>query len=125
VADVPGVLLKQVEQDPFQRRGVGAVPAVAGLAGLVQIVGLNDGAGPRGLIAQVSQEAGQGLPGTYLPAAVLLVGPRVGDGAALEAPLEPAKLHVAQVLDQLERRPAGGQPAAAELRGGQGRQLAG
>jgi hypothetical protein len=114
-----------VEQDPFQRRGVGAVPAVAGLADLVEIVGLDDGAGPRGLVEQVGQQAGQGLLGTDVPVTVLLVAPRVSDGAALEAPLEPAQLDVAQVLDQLERRPAGGQPAAAELRGGQGRQLAG
>jgi hypothetical protein len=125
VADVPGVLLEQVEQDPFQGRGVGAIPAVAGLPDLVEIVGRHDGAGPPGLIVQVSQEAGQVLLGTYLPAAGSLVAPRVGEVAALEAPLEPAQLDVAQMLDQLERRPAGGQPAAVELRGGQGRQLAG
>jgi hypothetical protein len=125
VADVPGVLLEQVEQDTFQGRGVGAIPALAGLPDLVQIVGGHHGAGPPGLIAQVSQETGQGLLGTYLPAAVLLVGPRVGEVAALETPLEPAQLDMAQVLDQLERRPAGGQPAAAQLRGGQGGQLGG
>jgi hypothetical protein len=119
VAHVPGVLLEQVEQDPFQGRRVGTVvPAVAGLAGLVEIVGLDDRSGPRGLVAQAGQEAGQGLLGPDRPAAVLVIGPRVGEVAALETPLEPAQLDVAQVLEQLQRRPAGRQPAAAQLVGG-------
>jgi hypothetical protein len=40
---VAGVFLEQVEQDAFQGRGVGAVPAGAGLADLVEGVGLDDG----------------------------------------------------------------------------------
>jgi hypothetical protein len=125
MTQVPGVLLDQVEQDPFQGRGVGAVPAVAGFPDLVEVVGLHDGAGPPGLIEQVGHEAGQGLLGSDRPAAISTIGPRVGDLAALEAPLEPAQLHVPQVLGQLERRPAGGEPAAAQLGGGQRLQLAG
>jgi hypothetical protein len=125
VAEVPGVLLEQVEQDPFQGGGVGAVPAVAGLAGVVEVVGLDDLAGASGLLAQAGQEAGQGLVGPDMPAAVFLVRPRVGEVAALEAPLEPAQLDVAQVLEQLKRRPAGRQGAAAQLAGGQGLQLLG
>jgi hypothetical protein len=126
VAHVPGVLLEQVEQDPFQGRRVGAVvPALAGLAGLVEIVGLDDCSGPRGLVAQAGQEPGQGLLGPDRPAAVPVIGPRVGEVAALETPLEPAQLDVAQVLEQLQRRPAGRQPAAAQLVGGQGLQLGG
>jgi hypothetical protein len=115
---VPGVLLEQVEQDPLQGGRVGAVPAVTGLAHLVEVVGFDDGAGPAGLVGQAGQEAGQGLAGTDRPAAVLAVGPGVGEVAALEAPLEPAQLDVAQVLEQLQRRPAGRQPAAAQLVGG-------
>jgi hypothetical protein len=125
VAEVPGVLLEQVEQDPLQGRGVGAVPAVAGLADLIEIVGLHDGAGPPGLVEQVGHEAGQVLLGLGRPAAVGAVAPRVGDGAALEAPFEPAQLDVTQVLGQLQRRPAGWEPAAAQFGDGQGLQLAG
>jgi hypothetical protein len=125
VTQVPGVLLEQVEQDPFQGRGVGAVPALAGFPGRIEIVGLDDGAGPTGLVEQVGQEAGQGFLGPDGPAAIGVIGPWVGEGAALEAPLEPAQLDVAQVLGQLERCPAGRQPAAVQLGGGQGLQLAG
>jgi hypothetical protein len=60
-----------------------------------------------------------------VPAIALAVGPRVTDVTALEAPLEPAQLDIAQVLDQLERGPAGRQAAAAEFGGGQGFELAG
>jgi hypothetical protein len=122
---VPGVLLEQVEQDPFQRRRVGAAPAVAGLTPLVQVVRLDDDAGPPGLVVQVGQQAGQGLLGFDVPAALFLIGPRVGEGTALEAPLEPAQLDVAQVLGQLKRRPARRQPAAGQFGGGQRLQLVG
>jgi hypothetical protein len=88
------------------------------LAHLVEVVGFDDGAGPAGLVGQAGQEAGQGLVGLDRPAAVLAVGPGVGEVSALEAPLEPAQLDVAQVLEQLQRRPAGRQPAAAQLVGG-------
>jgi len=122
---VPGVLLEQVEQDPFQGGGVGASPAVAGFPDLVQVVGLDDGAGPLRLAAQVGQEAGQGLLGPDGPAAIAVVGPWVGEMTALEAPLEPAQLDVTQMPEQLERVPAGGQRASAELGGGEALQLAG
>jgi hypothetical protein len=123
LAQVPGVLLNQVEQDPFQGRRVGAAPAVAGLGPVVQVVGLDDGAGPPGLVVQVDQQAGQALLGSDVPATVLVISPRVGEDTALEAPLEPAQLDVAQVLGQLQRRPAGRQPAAGQLGGGQRLQL--
>ena len=122
---MPGVLLEQVEQDPLQGRRVGAVPAVAGLADLGQVVGLDDGPAPPGLIAQVIQEAGERLVRTHVPAIAIAVGPRVADVMALEAPLEPAQLDIAQVLDQLERGPAGQQPAAGPFGGGQRLELAG
>jgi hypothetical protein len=107
-----------VEQDPLQGGRIRAVPAFAGLAHLVEVVGFDDRAGPLGLVVQAGQEAGQGLVGTDCPAAVLVVGPGVGEVTALEAPLEPAQLDVAQVLEQFQRRPAGRQPAAAQLLGG-------
>ena len=122
---MPGVLLEQVQQDPLQGRGVGTGPAVAGFPGFVETVGFDDGAGPPGLIEQVGHEAGQGLPRADGPAVAIAVTPRVGELAAFEAPLEPAQLDVAQVLDQLQRRPAGRQPATAQFGGGQRLQLGG
>jgi hypothetical protein len=52
---VAGVLLEQVKQDPLQGRRVGAVPALTGLAHVIQVVGGDDGPAPLGLVAQVSQ----------------------------------------------------------------------
>jgi hypothetical protein len=125
VAEVPGVLLEQVEQDPLQGRRVGAAPAVTGFPDVVEIVGLDDDPAPGGLLAQVSEEAREVLAGAEVPAAALAVGPRIADVTALEAPLQPAQLDVAQVLDQFERRPAGRQPATAQLGGGHPVELAG
>ena len=84
---MPGVLLQQVEQDPLEGGRVRAVPAVTGLAHLVQVVGLDDGPAPRGLSGQVSQQGVERLIRTYAPAAAFAVGPRVADITALEAPL--------------------------------------
>jgi hypothetical protein len=53
VADVPGVLLKQVEQDPLEGGRVGAIPPLTGLAYLIELVGLDDGPASHGLGAQV------------------------------------------------------------------------
>src|SRR5229473_6523958 len=58
VTQVPGVLPEQVEQDPLQRRRVGAGPAFTGFAHLVEVVGLDDGPAPRALLVQVSQQGG-------------------------------------------------------------------
>ena len=44
LADVPGVLLHEVEQHPLERRGRLARPALARLADLVEVVALDDGA---------------------------------------------------------------------------------
>ena len=118
VTQVPGVLLEQVEQDPLQGRRVGADPAFTGLAHLGQIVGGDDGPAPRGLAGQVGQEAGQRLVRADGPAVAVAIAPRVADVAALESPLQPAQLDVAQVLGQLQRRPAGRESAAAEFGGG-------
>src|SRR5262245_65078444 len=63
VADVAGVLLKQVEQDPLERRRIGPVPPVARLADVGQIMGLDDGPGPRGLGAESRPQVLQGLGG--------------------------------------------------------------
>ena len=49
VSEVAGVFLDQMEQDAFERCGVGTVPAGTWFAHLDQIVGLDDGSGPLGL----------------------------------------------------------------------------
>jgi hypothetical protein len=119
VADVPGVLLHEVEQDPLQRRGRLAGPAVARLAHLVEVVALDDGAAARCLGVQLGQQAVEGLVRPDVPAVIALVAPRVGHRAALEPPLQPPQLDVGEVLDKLKRRPPGRQATAAELLGGQ------
>jgi hypothetical protein len=128
VAHVPGVLLEQVEQDPLEGRRVGTVPALAQLAHLVERVGGDDGAAPRGLDVQPVQQRGGRLFGPDGPAALraaLVVSPRVAHVPALEAPLQPAQLDVAQVLDQFERRPARRQPTPPLLFFRQREQLGG
>ena len=49
----------------------------------------------------------QGLIRRDVPAVLPLVAPRVGDVAALESPLKPAQLDEGEVLEQLNRGPAG------------------
>src|SRR5690349_24932355 len=100
VADVPGVLLEQVEQDPLEGGRVGAVPPLTGLAHLVEPVRLDDGPAPRTLGAQVGQQRGGGFLRPDRPAVTLAVTPRVTDVASLETPFQPAQPDVAQVLDQ-------------------------
>ena len=119
VAQVPGVLLEQMEQHALQHRRLRARPALAGLADLGQLVALDDGRAARRLFGVRRQQVVQGLVRRDVPAAVALVAPRVTDGAALEAPLQPAPLHVGQVPEQFQRRPARRHDAAAQLAGGQ------
>jgi hypothetical protein len=45
VAEVPRVLLDQVEQNPLERRRGAAVPPVAGLAEVGEVMRLDDGPG--------------------------------------------------------------------------------
>jgi len=116
---VAGVLLEEVEQDPLQGGGRCAVPAVAGLAHLVEVVPGDDRGAAFRLGVQRGEEALQGLVWRHVPAVVGVIAPRVGDGAAFEAPLKPAQLDVRQVLEQLKRRPAGRDPAAPQFVGWQ------
>ena len=51
------------------------------------------------------------LIGSNVPAAVPVVGPRITDVAAFEAPLQPSQLVMGKMLEQLDRRPARRQPA--------------
>src|SRR5215470_5910774 len=91
VADMAGVLLQQVEQDPLQRGRVRPVPPRPGLAGLGQVVGLDDGPGALRLNPQRRGQRLQRLILSDVPPAVTPVAPRVADIlAALEPPLQPA-----------------------------------
>src|SRR5512146_1588089 len=98
VAQVPRVLLEHVEEHPFQRGRVLAAPPLARLAHVGQVVRADDGRGPAGLRVQPGKQLVQGDLVRHVPAAVALVGPRVADVAALEPPLQPAPLHVDQVV---------------------------
>src|SRR5437588_4008110 len=83
VADVPGVLLEQVEQDPLEGGRVRAVPPLTGLAHLIEAVSLDDGPAPRGLGVQVGQQRGGGLLRPDRPAVTRAVTPWVADVAPL------------------------------------------
>ena len=92
-------------------RRIVAVPPIAGLPHLGQVVRLDDGSAARGLRVQRREQLVERLTGCDVPPVVPVVAPRLDDVAALEAPLEPPQLDVGQVLEQLDRRPAGRQPA--------------
>src|SRR5215467_9886217 len=98
VAEVPGVLLEQVEQDPLQRRRLVTIPAFARLAGLGEVVRLDDCRAPPGLVSQRGDQVIQGLVRGDIPASVLAVAPRLGYVLALETPLQPAHLDVLEML---------------------------
>ncbi len=119
MTDVTRVLLQQVEQDPLKRRRIGAVPPLARLADLIQVMGLHDGPGPRGLGVQGRDQPGECLLRSDVPAVIAAVTPGIGDIAAFEALFEPPHLHEGEVLEQPERCPAGRQPAAAQFAAGQ------
>src|SRR5205809_4794260 len=89
-----------------------------------KVVGLDDGPGTHRLGAKARDQLRERLVGGYVPSAVPAVGKRVGDLAPLETPLQPPQLDVGKVLEQLDRRPARGQPAAAQLAAGQRFELA-
>ena len=110
-----GVLLDNVEQDALQRRRGIPGPALAGLAGLVEVMAADDL--PAALRARVQrgEQAIEGLIRRDVPAVIAPVAPRVGDGAPLEAPLQPAQLDEREVLDQFQRCPAGGQAAGPQF----------
>src|SRR5690242_10367215 len=84
VADVPGVLLEQMEQDPLEGSRVRAVPPLTGLAYLVETVGLDDGPAPRALGVQVGQQRRGGLLRPDRPAVAVAVTPRVADVVPFE-----------------------------------------
>jgi hypothetical protein len=122
---VAGIFLQQVEQHAFQGGRVGAIPALARLPDLVQVVGLDDRAGAYRLLGQLRRQGAQGLVGSHVPAIIAEIGPGVRDVLALKPPLQPATLDVPQVLEQFKRSPAGWQPAAAQVRGREAGQLDG
>jgi hypothetical protein len=104
-----------VEQDPLECRGLGSVPPLAWLAGVSKVMGFHDGPAACGLGVQCCYQLAECLAGGDVPAAVPVVGPGVADVAAFEAPFQPAQLVMGKMLEQLDRRPAGRQPAAPQL----------
>ena len=89
MADVAGVLLEQMEQDPLEGRRIVAVPPVARLAYVGKVVGLDDGPGTHRLGAKARDQLRERLVGGYVPAAVPAVGKRVAD----IAPSKPHSSH--------------------------------
>jgi len=114
----------QVEQDPLKCRRPGCVPPIARLANVSKVMGFHDGPAACRLSVQRRHKLFERLAGSHVPAAIPVLAPRVGDRAAFEAPLQPAQLVMGNMLEQLDRRPAGRQPAAAQLAAGHGFQLA-
>src|SRR5215469_8735266 len=98
VAEVAGVLLKQVEQHALKGRGRRAVPALAGLPHLVKVVRRDHGMAPPCLSVQGGEQVVEGLLRGDVPAPIPLVAPWVGDGSSLEPPLQPAHLDIREVL---------------------------
>jgi hypothetical protein len=84
VADVAGVLLQQVEQDPLECRRL--VPPVARLADVSEVMGFHDGPAACGLGVQRRYQLAECLVGSDVPAAIAVVGPGVADVAAFLAP---------------------------------------
>src|SRR5580658_8261934 len=87
-------------------------------------MGFHHGPAPRRLSVQRRHELLERLVGGHVPAAIPVLAPRVGDRAAFEAPLQPPQLVMGKMLEQLDRRPARRQPAAAQLAARQGLKLA-
>jgi len=106
LTEMPRVLLDQVEQDSLQSGRLRSVPPLPGPADLGKVVLFDDVPAPLGLSAQLRYQVSECLVVADVPAVVQAVGPRIGEGAAFEAPFEPAKLDVAQVLEQFDRCPA-------------------
>src|SRR6516225_7637921 len=92
-------------------------------ADVVQVVGFDDRPAAPRLFGQLANQVIEGLRRADVPAVVPPSAPGVTDVAALEPPFQPAQLDVPQVPEQLDRRPAGRQPAAAQLAIGQLAQL--
>jgi hypothetical protein len=120
---VPGVFLHEVEQDPVQCRGRLPIPPFAGLSGVAEVVGFDDRRAARRLLGQFTKQVVERLLRRHVPPSVTPIGPGICHLAALEPPLEPAQLDEGQVFEQLQRRPAGREPAGPQLGLGQRAQL--
>ena len=121
MAEVAGILLEQMKQDPLKcGRGAVAVPAVTGLANLAKVVRLDDGPGTGRLRTQPGGQAFETRAGGDMPVAVAVVAPGFCDIAALEPPFQPAQLDIGTMVEQFGRCPARRHPAAAQLTSGQG-----
>src|SRR5882672_6148645 len=123
---MPSVLLQDVEQDPAECRRLRLrLEPAAGLRPLGERYAEHYLPAPGPLLRERREDLGRCLTGGNLPPAVrALVVPRVRGRLSGEAPTEPAPLDPGQVLHQLQRGPAGGQPAGPQVRLGEPVQLA-
>jgi hypothetical protein len=112
VANVPGVLLKQVEQDPVKRRRIGSVPPIARPADVSKIMGLDDGPGPCGLGAQHPTSSSRVSPAaTYQRPSRLSA-----QGSATSRPSKPHSSHRSSTQARCLSNSIGVQPDGSRLR---------
>ena len=104
---MPRVLLDEVQEHPFEGGRWLTLPAGAGLTDIVQTVRLDDRVAASSLRAEGGEEVVERLRVSDEPAPVAAVGPRLGNDRTLESPFEPALLDMRQVLQELNRCPAG------------------
>src|SRR3954447_2790379 len=124
MADMPRILLHQVQQHPFECCRRLTVPARARSSDIGEGMRRDDSVTASGLLAESQQQVGEGLGVVHEPAPIAGVCPRVSDRGAFESPLEPAPLDKSEVLQQLYWRPGRWQPAGSLLVLGQGLDLA-
>lgn len=105
MAHMPGVLLQEVESDPFEARWWLAIPSWARLADIGQGVGLDDSVAASGLLAEGHEQVGEGLGVVHEPVSIAAICPWFSNDGTFESPLEPSLFDMSQVLQELHRRP--------------------
>ena len=81
-----GVLLKEMEENTFERGRLVAAPARTGLAQFVELVALHDFGGMDTAHAQLFKERFAGIVEADAPAIADVITPGIGDRTALETP---------------------------------------
>jgi len=109
------ILLNQVEQDAFERRGFGPIPARTRFAHLRKVMVLNDGSTAHGLRPQRARQRVECLLGTDEPTVTTIVAPRIRDPVTLETPFEPPQFDESEVLEQFYRSPPRGHSTLSQL----------